>query len=223
MRPLHAAFLALIALACTACVATGPQPSKAEAVAELLTGDFSSAEQAKLDPEFREVVLHARRIWAGPDHPKGTGDAVWLYVEQAMAEAQDKPYRQRVYRIAELGGVRAGTVRSEVFEFKDGAERFVNCWKDGCAAIESIGPEALTPREGCAIELTRDGATGGWTGSTHAQDCVSTLRGASWASSEVVLLPGLLETWDRGFDAAGKQVWGAVRGPYRFVRMGDVK
>lgn len=223
MSTIHAAFLALIALACTGCVATGPQPSKAIVVADLLVGDFSSADQAKLDPEFREVVLHARRIWAGPNHPQDTGDAVWLYVEQAMAEAQEKPYRQRVYRISELGGVHAGTVRSEVFEFKDGPERFVNCWKDGCAAIEAIGPDALVPREGCAIDLTKDGATGGWTGSTHAQDCVSTLRGASWASSEVVLLPGLLETWDRGFDAAGQQVWGAVKGPYRFVRMGEAK
>jgi hypothetical protein len=51
---------------------------------------------------------------------------------------------------------------------------------------------------------------------------VSTLRGASWESSEVVLLPGVLETWDRGFDAAGQQVWGAVKGPYRFVRLDRV-
>lgn len=222
MSTIHAAFLTLIALACTGCVASGPQPSKAIVVADLLTGDFSSAEQATLDPEFRNVVLHARRIWAGPSHPSGTGDAVWLYVEQAMAEAQDKPYRQRVYRIVELGGVRAGTVRSEVFELRS-PERFVNCWKDACAAIEAIGPDELIAREGCAIELTSDGATGGWTGSTNAQDCVSTLRGASWASSEVVLLPGVLETWDRGFDAAGQQVWGAVKGPYRFVRMGEAK
>ncbi len=223
MRSLHATFLALSALLPAACVQTGPHEHRAQQVADLLVGDFSSGEQSKMDSEFREVVLHARRIWAGPNHPQGAGDAVWLYVEQAMAEAQEKPYRQRVYRIAELGGVRAGTVRSEVFEFKDGPERFVNCWKDGCAAIESIGPDALVPREGCAIDLTKDGATGGWTGSTHAQDCVSTLRGASWASSEVVLLPGLLETWDRGFDAAGTQVWGAVKGPYRFVRMGEAR
>ncbi|MBM4111740.1 MAG: hypothetical protein FJ254_10405 [Phycisphaerae bacterium] len=73
----------MFVLACFACVVTGPQPSKAEAVADPLIGGLSTA-------------------------------------EQAMAEAEDKPYRQRVYRISELGGVRAGTVRSEDFEFKDG-------------------------------------------------------------------------------------------------------
>jgi len=208
-----------VCLAMSAClgVLAGCRSSGSREVAGLLAGSYTSAEQAKADPEFLEVHLHMARIW-----PART-DGEWLYVEQAMASALEKPYRQRVYRISELGGVRAGTVRSEVFEFKDGPERFVNCWKDGCAAIEAIGPDALVPREGCAIDLTKDGATGGWTGSTHAQDCVSTLRGASWASSEVVLLPGLLETWDRGFDAAGKQVWGAVKGPYRFVRMGEAK
>jgi len=88
MRPLHAAILALSALLPAACVQTGSGERRAQQVADLLVGDFSSAEQARLDPEFREVVLHARRIWSGPSHPQGTGDAVWLYVEQAMVEAQ---------------------------------------------------------------------------------------------------------------------------------------
>ena len=28
-----------------------------------------------------------------------------------------------------------------------------------------------------------------------------------------------LLSWDRGFDAAGKQVWGAEKGPYEFLRV----
>jgi hypothetical protein len=34
----------------------------------------------------------------------------------------------------------------------------------------------------------------------------------------VVLTPTGMETWDRGFDAANRQVWGATKGPYRFVK-----
>ncbi|MEY2746457.1 MAG: CpeT/CpcT family, partial [Planctomycetota bacterium] len=26
-------------------------------------------------------------------------------------------------------------------------------------------------------------------------------------------------SWDRGFDAAGKQVWGSTKGPYLFERL----
>jgi hypothetical protein len=29
----------------------------------------------------------------------------------------------------------------------------------------------------------------------------------------------VLDSWDRGYDRDGKQVWGAVTGPYRFDRL----
>jgi hypothetical protein len=27
-----------------------------------------------------------------------------------------------------------------------------------------------------------------------------------------------ITSWDRGFDSAGKQVWGATKGPYQFKK-----
>jgi len=214
MRPLHAAILALSALLPAACVQTGSGERRAQQVADLLVGDFSSAEQARLDPEFREVVLHARRIWSGPSHPQGTGDAVWLYVEQAMANALDKPYRQRIYQLVDE---RDGTVLSVVYELPNPADR-IGAWRTP-EVFASDAPEKLVARDGCAIRLERDGS--GWRGSTNGKDCLSSLRGASYATSEVVLLrerPGVrLETWDRGFDANDQQVWGAKKGPYVFL------
>jgi len=44
------------------------------------------------------------------------------------------------------------------------------------------------------------------------------MRGASYASSEVTLTATELNTWDRGYDAGGAQVWGSTKGPYRFVK-----
>ena len=37
------------------------------------------------------------------------------------------------------------------------------------------------------------------------------------ATSEVVVSPGRIESWDRGFDAEGAQVWGAEKGAYVFL------
>jgi hypothetical protein len=37
------------------------------------------------------------------------------------------------------------------------------------------------------------------------------------ATSEVVVSPGRIESWDRGFDAEGVQVWGAEKGAYVFL------
>ena len=33
-----------------------------------------------------------------------------------------------------------------------------------------------------------------------------------------VIVAGRFHSWDRGFDASGKQVWGATAGPYEFVK-----
>lgn len=55
-------------------------------------------------------------------------------------------------------------------------------------------------------------------GATTGDGCGSALRGAAYATSEVVLTPDTLRSWDRGYDKAGKQVWGAVKGPYVFVK-----
>ena len=71
-------------------------------------------------------------------------------------------------------------------------------------------------REGCTVHLRREGDA--WRGSTHASDCNSTLNGAVYATSEVVVTAASLTSWDRGYDKAGKQLWDAVKGAYVFDR-----
>jgi hypothetical protein len=43
--------------------------------------------------------------------------------------------------------------------------------------------------------------------------------GAVYATSEVTVTPEALISWDRGFGAAGEQVWGAVTGGYVFKKL----
>lgn len=62
-----------------------------------MTGVFSSAEQAAADGDFRNVRLVMVPIW------RERADGPWLYVEQAMAEALERPYRQRVYQLRPAG------------------------------------------------------------------------------------------------------------------------
>jgi len=58
-------------------------------------------------------------------------------------------------------------------------------------------------------------------GSTRGDGCASSLAGASYATSEVVVTPGRLLSWDRGWDASGEQAWGATGGGYEFVKRSD--
>jgi len=186
-------------------------PCDATEVAALLCGHFASTAQSKADSEYFDVRLHMVQIW----HSRS--DAIWLYVEQAMESAPCKPYRQRIYRITEGRLVDENSeVLSQVFEMPD-AGAFICAWA-APDRFDALDPAKLTEREGCRITLRK--TNGVWRGSTDGQSCLSALRGATFATSEVLLVPERIETWDRGFDAEGKQVWGARKGPYIFDRLG---
>lgn len=206
-RMLRTVLLVLSSTFLAACVSTpsgpAPRPDAAKRVADMLAGDYTSAAQAAEDKEFLEVELHMARIW-----PERT-DGHWLYVEQAMAAAREKPYRQRIYCVTEGD---AGSVLSMVYELPNAAER-VGAWHEP-QAFDADSPGALVKREGCVIRLVREGDA--WVGTTNGKDCLSSLRGATYATSEVRLLADRIETWDRGFDAADRQVWGSKKGAYRF-------
>ncbi len=137
----------------------------------------------------------------------------WLYVEQATATAQDKPYRQRVYHVYKHDDT---TIASKVYEIKD-PKPYVNAWKEE-QKLKSLTRDQLVDRQGCAIYLRKDADGRSYSGSTPGKECLSSLRGATYATSEVVIYKDKLLSWDRGWDADGKQVWGAVKGGYVFVK-----
>jgi hypothetical protein len=167
-----------------------------ESLKKMMTGNFDSKEQATLDTNYFEI--HS--------------DGFWLYVEQAMVSMQDKPYRQRVYHVHLIGD---NSIASEVFELKNPL-RFTGSWKTE-NPLTTLNPDSLVNRTGCAITLKKQ-YDGSFKGKTNAKDCGSNLRGAKYATSEVVITPKLLLSWDRGFDENDKQVWGAEKGGYQFVK-----
>lgn len=83
--------------------------------------------------------------------------------------------------------------------------------------FDSKEKSILTIREGCEVIMRKDSK--GYRGSTGHKTCGSTMRGASYASSIVTLNSKMVSSWDQGFDADGKQVWGAEKGPYIFKKL----
>ncbi len=176
-------------------------------LAAWMSGRFSSAAQAEADPDFRDVRLTVTPIWSD------RSDGKWLYVEQALGSSVDRPYRQRVYRL--LRGEN-GTLESRVFLLPEPGP-FVGAGADP-SRFAALSPERLLARNGCTVFLRPDGPEA-FTGSTSGRDCPSDLRGAAYATSEVRVTADSMRSWDRGFDAEGKQVWGAEKGPYLFLRL----
>lgn len=176
-----------------------------------MTGQFSSRAQAAADPEFFDIRLFMVEIW--PGQPDGSR---WLYVEQARADVLERPYRQRVYKLSARPD---GSLQSEVFTLPGDALAFAGAWKSP-DRFARINPQSLMLRDGCSIILRAESADR-YTGSTVGNACPSELRGATYATSEVVITLAGMDSWDRGYDAAGKQVWGAEKGGYQFRRDPD--
>ena len=204
---LLSALLLLSSCKTTSLVVQSPEVDPADGAAalfELMQGSFDSSEQAAQDSAYYAISLHMYPIWS----ERGQ----YLYVEQALAAMQDKPYRQRVY---ELRSMEDGVVESHVYKIPADS-LWVGKWRTP-EAFEALALSDLEHLEGCEVRLTQVGE-GHFSGATGDQTCPSVLYGASYAQSEVDVFPDRVESWDRGFDAEGNHIWGAEKGGYVFLR-----
>lgn len=174
-----------------------------------MSGSFSSYRQSVEDSSYYDIRLKMVPVW------RHRSDSHWLYIEQAVSEYHQKPYRQRVYRVSKIDDT---TYESAVYELPDPLT-YAGAWKDEIP-LEKLNPDSLILRQGCEIRLHPLGDSA-FHGSTEDKACESTLRGASFAQSEVFLTADYLTSWDRGFDSAGLQVWGAEKGGYVFDKLYD--
>jgi len=189
------------------CKSAGPKKNAAPDMATLkafMTGSFNSAEQAAQDSAYYNISLHMYPIWEG----KGN----WLYVEQALAVMQERPYRQRVYELEKTG---EGAFISKVYELPD-AKAAIGKWKTP-KWFDEMTPDDLTEKEGCGVNLAWE--NGIFKGATGEKTCQSSLRGASYATSKVTVYPEKIISWDQGWDDKGEQVWGAEKGGYVFIKL----
>lgn len=185
-------------------------------VARFLEGSFDSKDQAKADTTYLPISLQICKATVPT-----LGERV-LYVEQARIGSA--PYRQRLYVVEPVD---ATSARSRVFELADPKAMVGAC--DEKSPRKLLASDAVE-RAGCVVEMhfTTDGFLGHtpdqrWSGTAFVDDpkgqrCASDFQGSTYASTEVKLDSAGLFSWDRGWDDAGQQVWGATKGAYHFVR-----
>ena len=184
-----------------------PADSATKDLAAWLPGNYSNAAQAAADSTYFDVRLHIVPIWTD------RADGPWMYVEQAMADAQHEPYRQRIYRLISLPNNQAEIV---IYELPGAPLAWAGAWRNP-ERFNALDPGIITVRPGCSMVLGYQGA-GHISGNTKGADCGNALRDAAYATTDVTVTPTELNSWDRGYDATGNQVWGAVKGGYRFIK-----
>lgn len=198
----------LIIIGCTATKKTGsnqPTDKELEKLMSLMEGKFSSELQSKSDTNYFNISLVMTPIWTNRT------DGKWLYVEQAVATKLDKPYRQRVYHLQHPS---TDVFTSDIYTIKD-ALTFAGLQND-TAKQQKLTVDWIELKDGCTVTLKKQGNL--YVGGTDADKCPSDLRGAKYATTKIVLKKGELNSWDQGFDANGKQVWGATQGGYVFIK-----
>ena len=144
-----------------------------------------------------------------------TNNSIYLYQEQGFIENLDKPYRQRFLEITTQNGQKQPPQQNLVFSnsYKpDYLEKWINfCQSD--RAQEKINQTELGQLV-CTITLKP--LLSVYVGQTPPQGCPTKARGAATVTNSIVLHEQGMETWDRGFDTQGKQLWGARKKPYQF-------
>lgn len=172
----------------------------------LMRGKFTSNEQATQDTSYFDITLTMMPIW----HFKDEG--CWLYVEQALTQQLNNPYRQRLYHVVSTSNT---TFESHVYEFNDPTD-YVQLWRNA-EVLAELTLDSVKEKSGCTVYLVKQG-DGHYVGGTKGEGCASRLRSAAYATSDVEITQGQIVSWDRGFDAKHEQVWGATQGGYIFKK-----
>jgi CpeT/CpcT family (DUF1001) len=178
-----------------------------KAVVKHLVGVMDTGNQAAANPHKPHVRMTTCPIAVtGLTTPSG---AVYLYQEQALADKLAEPYRQRVLEIS--ASPYSQSVRSLTFKLTQPQSVIGFCNQP--LTQRTLRAETLVAG-GCAVFLRRSGEN--YAGSTPIDGCPANVRGAVRLTNRVLLHADGMDTWDRGFDAKGKQIWGAKTESYQY-------
>lgn len=169
----------------------------------IMQGSYSSEKQSIADTTYFNISLRMIPIWKNRGH--------YLYVEQAIFKKQEKPYRVRIYKLTQKGD----TFISEIHTLKNEKD-WIGKWKTP-EAFDALSENDIDVKQGCAVVL-KQVEKNKFVGQTGNKTCPSELRGASYATSKVTVYKDKIVSWDQGFDKDGKQVWGATKGGYIFLK-----
>jgi CpeT protein len=193
--------------------ASRPEPdADVKQLLDFMVGEYSSQEQTKQDPSYLEVHLRILQLWPQRD------DGPWLYLEQAMATAADKPYRQRIYQLSKRDD---GALLLKSFALPGDPLRFASLGKLP-RPLHDFPIERLVPRKGCQLVLKKQ-PDGSFQGGTEGNGCPGELRAAAYSLTELSISPDTFKTWERTFSVDDKLLSGNAKGPYVLKKIKDPK
>lgn len=176
-------------------------------IATRLEGVMNTSAQAAKNPKSPNVQMTTCRIQVlDASSPSG---AIFLYQEQALAKKLTQPYRQRFLQVAPTPDRQQ--IESRSFKPKQ-PEAWIGLCNKPVTDRQLKRIDLGTPI--CSVFLQR--SQNDYIGNTPTQGCPTNVRGAVRVTNRIMLYSDGMDTWDRGFDATGQQVWGAEGESYQY-------
>jgi hypothetical protein len=189
-------------------IAQNPIDKQVNAVVSHLVGVMDTSAQANANPKVSNVRMTTCKVQIADSTPKSS-PSVYLYQEQALNENLNRPYRQRLLQIKPSADGK--TVESKSYKLENSQTIAGLCNKpERQRIIESSSIEKSV----CSVFLKPSDK--GYIGQTPSQGCPANVRGAVRITNTILLHSQGMDTWDRGFDAKGEQVWGATEQSYQY-------
>lgn len=176
---------------------------------KLLTGKFSSKKQSELESGYSAVSLVNKSIWKDRS-------GYWLYQELYDEKNSTSTYNQRILNIRRIDSTTLSTTSYVIPNQK----KYTNAWKD-VSIFNHLNIDSLKIREGCDVYFEKKTSTI-YQGKTKNGTCSSSFsKKISYTTGNIVISTKKITSWDRGYDNNGKQVWGKIQGPYKFIRVSE--
>lgn len=187
--------------------ASTEMPQQVSEVAKLLEGKMDTTAQVAANPKRPSVQMTTCRV--NVNIPHTSEPTIFLYQEQALTSRLAEPYRQRLLAISPTPN--RDSVQSLALKLVTPKQ-----WIGVCEKPESQRLFQANDLDApvCTVYLKR--SPNGYLGETPVQGCPANVRGAVRITNTIELNREGMNTWDRGFDANGKQVWGAESEAYQF-------
>jgi CpeT/CpcT family (DUF1001) len=180
-----------------------PIDDQVRAIVEHLVGVMDTSAQATAKPDAPSVRMTTCQVRVEASDP------IFLYQEQALTQRLERPYRQRFLRIAP--SEEGQSVESRAYKPINPETWIGLCDRPQEQRLVRLGD--LSDAE-CSVFLVP--VNNIYIGNTQVGGCSTNIRGAVRITNTIFLHAAGMDTWDRGFDAEGKQVWGAESQAYQF-------
>lgn len=174
----------------------------------LLIGSFSNKEQTERDASFAYLNLKNIRIWK--DKPE-----YWIYSEVSDAKQGHYIYDQKIVSYERLD---SSTIRSTSYAIINSKKYEEN--QKTAKFFDNLTLDSLKVMTGCQVFFKKKTSTI-YTGKTNKGSCNSDIPYIHYVTSSYVISKDKISIWTKGFDSNKKQVWGKIKGPYKYKRLSN--